>query len=347
MRIGVHFKQDPWTRHWVDYCAERRIACERLNCYSPDIIERLRGIDGLLWHFDHWLGADLLAARHILTSAEAMGLSVFPDRNTCWHFDDKIAQKYLLEALNAPLAPTHVFYDRNSAAEWLRSADFPLVAKLRRGAGSYNVRLLRTRSDAESYCRRLFGRGAHAVPDVLEDISTKLSLVHSLGDFARGLRRLPGFFRAVRHGKKTIPREKGYVLFQKFIAGNAYDTRIAVVGNRAWGFTRNVRKGDFRASGSGSIDYDLSRINPRCVQTAFDVVGAIGAQSLAFDFVQDADGRPLILEISYGYQGDAVYRCEGHWDRRMNFHQGHTWPELAIMEDLLDEIRRKQARRPL
>lgn len=41
-----------------------------------------------------------------------MGIKSCPDENTCWHFDDKIGHKYLLEAIDAPLAPSYVFYNR-------------------------------------------------------------------------------------------------------------------------------------------------------------------------------------------------------------------------------------------
>ena len=51
-------------------------------------------------------------------SVEASGKKVFPDFNTVWHFDDKVGQKYLLEALDLPLVPTWVFYDKTEALQW-------------------------------------------------------------------------------------------------------------------------------------------------------------------------------------------------------------------------------------
>ncbi|MGQ9919614.1 MAG: hypothetical protein ACUVS7_19645, partial [Bryobacteraceae bacterium] len=87
-------------------------------------------------------------------------------------------------------------------------------------------------------------------------------------------------------------REKGYVYFQDFIPGNLYDIRITVVGDRAFGFTRDVCKGDFWASGSGLLVYDRSRINLACVRMAFDVSRKIGSQNAAFDILIDPDGQP-------------------------------------------------------
>ncbi len=43
----------------------------------------------------------------------------------------------------------------------------------------------------------------------------------------------------------------------------------------------------------------------------------------------------MIGEISYAYSSSAVHACDGHWDSRGNWHEGHLWPEDAILEDLL------------
>src|SRR5690625_3021554 len=64
---------------------------------------------------------DVMAARKILFALEHAGVQVFPDFRTAWHFDDKVAQKYLLEAIGAPLVPSYVFYDKEQALTWVRA----------------------------------------------------------------------------------------------------------------------------------------------------------------------------------------------------------------------------------
>src|SRR5699024_7603805 len=83
----------------------------------------------------------------------------FPDFQTAWHFDDKVGQKYLLEAIGAPLVSSYVFYDRQNALEWIAEADFPKVFKLRRGAGSAHVKLARNKSEARKLVGRAFSGG--------------------------------------------------------------------------------------------------------------------------------------------------------------------------------------------
>ena len=62
-------------------------------------------------------------------------------------------------------------------------------------------------------------------------------------------------------------------------------TKNLIIGDRAFCFTRNTRPNDFRASGSGSIDYNIERINERCIKIAFDTVEKLTTKSLAFFFI--------------------------------------------------------------
>ena len=117
--------------------------------------------------------------------------------------------------------------------------------------------------------------------------------------------------------------------------GNQGDTRVTIIGNRAFGFLRANRPGDFRASGSGRIDHDPARVDPNCVELAFTVARRLDTQSMAFDFVLNPHGEPRILEMSYAYQAEAVYNCPGYWDEGLGWHEGHVWPQDAILEDLL------------
>ena len=139
-----------------------------------------------------------------------------------------------------------------------------------------------------------------------------------------------------------MERQKGYVYFQEFLPGNCFDTRITVIGDRAFAFRRMNRPGDFRASGSGRLRYETELIDKRCVQIAFEVTRRIGAQSLAFDFLFDESKDPRICEISYCYAASAVHDCPGYWDAKGNWYNGHVWPQDAIIEDILSEVSRKE-----
>lgn len=336
--LAIHDYHDGFSERWIAYCQEHEIHHQKVNAHDSDIIAQLKGCDGFLWHFSVNNPTDLMVARHILKAIEQIGIPVFPNTETCWHFDDKVAQKYLLEAIDAPLVPTYVFYDEDKALAWLSQTGYPVVCKLRAGAGSRNVKLLKDYRSAVQYCRAIFGKGISPVPGHFADAKTRLRNTKNFEDFLGKLRRLPKNLQRKNWVRRRSNPEKGYALFQEFIPNNLSDTRITVVGNRAWGYIRNVRKGDFRASGSGSINYDTGDINLECVKIAFRIAKVLGAQSIAFDFVIDQEGKPLLVEISYGYVAHLIHAVKGQWSEDLSWQEGHMWPQDAIIEDFLNEI---------
>lgn len=142
LKIGIHNNPGSASDKWIKYCKQNEISYKLVNCYSSDIIDQLSDCYVLMWHHHHTSFKEKLFAEKLLFSIEHAGKKVFPDFNTSWHFDDKIGQKYLLETINAPLVPAHVFYDKKLARRWAKTTSFPKVFKLRGGAGSSNVRLV-------------------------------------------------------------------------------------------------------------------------------------------------------------------------------------------------------------
>ena len=341
-RLAIHGEQGSFSDAWVSYCDKRGIAYKVIDCRDSGVISQLASVDALLWHWHYPDTCAHLMARQVLLSAEAMGKVVFPNANTCWHYDDKVGQKYLLEAVGAPLVPTYVFYDLQAALRWIEKSPFPKVFKLRTGAGSSNVRLVRTADEARTLACRAFTSGFKSVPPYRQDARKRFRSARRRGDILRVIQRLPRSLARIRELNRTIGHERGYIYFQDFIADNAFDTRITIIGNRAFAFTRNVRPGDFRASGSGDIVYDLRRIHEECVPIAFEVARKVRSQSMAFDFVLAANHEPMIVEVSYCYDPEAIYRCGGYWDDQLKWHEGHMWPQDAILIDLLNDVSRRK-----
>jgi glutathione synthase/RimK-type ligase-like ATP-grasp enzyme len=341
VEIAIHENAGGFSTRWKEHCEELGLKHRVVNCYDSDIIEQLSGADALLWHWSMSEPTALRMALDVIMAAEAMGILVFPSTPTCWHFDNKVSQKYLLEAVRAPLVGTHVFYDRNQALEWIEAASFPKVFKLSRGAGSVNVRLARTPSEARALTRQAFGKGFKAMGTYFRDVSKRVSTARKGRSVWKKLRRMPQGVAAIRRRNWEVPRERGYVYFQDFMPENTFDTRITVIGDRAFGFTRDVRPNDFRASGSGSISYDLDRVDLRCVEIAFETARKIGSQSMAFDFIFAPGGEPKIVEVSYAYLDTAVHNCEGHWDPELNWCEGRMWPQDAIFDDVVASLEKR------
>jgi glutathione synthase/RimK-type ligase-like ATP-grasp enzyme len=341
--VGIHDSAGSFSDRWLEFCEREGIRFRRVNCLATDVIEQCKDLDAILWHWSHDDAANKLVARQVITSLEAMGIHVFPNTSTCWHYDDKVAQKYLLESIGAPLIPTWVFTSQADALRWIESAVWPKVFKLRCGAGSANVRLVRSRREAVALCRQAFSHGFFAVSGYTTDLGTRLRKTKDARQFWKKLANAPRNLWRVLAMRRELPKERGYIYFQEFLPDNTEDTRITIVGDRAFGFQRANRPGDFRASGSGQISYRADRIDKRCVDVAFQVAKRLKTQSLAFDFLFDRDARPMIGEISYCYMAAAVHACEGHWDPAGKWQAGQVWPQEAILRDLLTahETRRR------
>jgi glutathione synthase/RimK-type ligase-like ATP-grasp enzyme len=340
VRLAIHHREGSYSDRWIAYCNMHAIPYKVVNCLASNIMQQLAYSEALLWNWVQGDPREQLMARHVIRAAEAMGMTVFPSTSTCWHFDDKIAQKYLLEAIGAPFVPTYVFYGLEEALRWIDQASYPKVFKLRKGAGSSNVKLVQNAREARALAKRAFLAGFPPIPHYGRDALRRYRVARGRGDIVNVIKRIPQVLARIRDVNRLLGREKGYIYFQDFIPDNDFDTRVTVIGDRAFAFTRNVRPGDFRASGSGDIVYKSHRIHQTCLEIAFEVTRKVGSQSMAFDFVLTHNKRPLILEISYSYNAEAVHSCPGHWDRKLNWLEGNMWPQDAIIMDLLNDIER-------
>ena len=332
--LAIHDSPSGFNPRWADYCTRKKIPFKLVNCYSNTIIDDLAGCSALLWHHSHSDPRDLLIARQVLSALEHTGLTVFPDFRTAWHFDDKLGQKYLFEALRIPTLPAHVFTERAQALDWASHTEYPKVFKLRHGAGSAGVRLVNSEAEASRLIKRAFGRGfaVYAPWDNLKERFYKWRL----GKY-RAIELLKAIARFVYPPQysRTLGRERGYVYFQDFAPDNESDIRVIVIGKRAFGIKRWVRPGDFRASGSGNFCYEREKIDTDCVSLAFESAKKLGSDCTAFDFVRNADGSPAIIEISYGFDQKGYDSCPGFWDIEMKWHNGEFNPQGWIVDLVL------------
>jgi len=134
---------------------------------------------------------------------------------------------------------------------------------------------------------------------------------------------------------KKQANELGYVYFQDFIPNNDFDLRIIVIGDKAFGLKRMVRENDFRASGSGSILFERESIDEQCVKLAFEINEKINAQTVAYDFVYDIDGKPLVVEISYGFSVEPYDPCPGYWSKDLRWHEASFIPQEWMVDEVL------------
>lgn len=318
---------------WIEYCKQKNIAYKLVDCFDSDIINQLADCSCLMWHYNQSSSIDIVMAKPLLFSLEQSGFKVFPDFNTAWHFDDKIGQKYLLESLQIDLVKTWVFYDTKTALSWINQTTFPKVFKLRGGAGSQNVQLVKTKSKATALVKKAFGKGFPAYDGwgSFKERFRKWRL--GKADFKEVIKGTVRLIKPPRYAQ-VMGSEINYLYFQEFIPNNDSDIRIIVIDGKAFGIKRMNRENDFRASGSGFILYEKEHIDEVFVKAAFEINKKLKAQCIAYDFVYGENNKPLLIEISYGFANAGYNDCPGYWDENMNWYEGKFNP-YGWMVDLM------------
>lgn len=334
MKIAIQIRNNSFSENWLEYCKLKNIEYKLVNVYQSDIIQQVKGCTHFLWHWSHGDAQALKFARQLIQSIEKMGIISFPSTNECWHFDDKLGQKYLLEALNAPVIPSYVFYSKDAAKKWVDTKSFPIVFKLRGGAGSANVKLVCNRKHAYKLINKSFSNGFRPINNNI-DLNITIKKIFQGKIQLLSTLKLIGRFLYKTNFEKLKGNEIGYIYFQEFIPNNSFDIRIIVIGDKAIGIKRMVRKNDFRASGSGIIAYDKDQVDMNCLKIAFEVTRKLEAICMAYDFVFNENNEPLIVEMSYAFSPRAYDNCEGYWDSDLNWYNIKITAEQLILDYIM------------
>lgn len=336
--IGIHHHQGSFSDRWIEYCEMNNIMYKIVDAYSSSLIDDCRGLDAFLCHWSNGDFVSWLVSKQIVTALEFTGIYTFPNLNTFWHYDDKIAQKYLLEAIAAPVPNTWIFYDHDRATNWvLEDAEYPIVFKLRRGAASSNVKLIQNKQEALKFCNQAFRKGFISTPSYFYDFKKKIRKQYSIDKLFEKFKNAPKNFHKSLTSRKQFNREKGYLYFQEFLPNNLYDTRVTIIGERAFAVKRSNRPNDFRASASGLLNYE--NIDLELIKIAFNVVKKAKLQSAGLDILYK-DKKPVISEVSFGFPAYMVYDSPGYWDPNLSWHEGHIRPQDAIIEDLIAKFKK-------
>ncbi len=334
--IAIHHRPGSFSDKWINYCNSNGVNYVLIDLFDNNIIERLKEkqIHAVLFHFGTGEYKTDLILKSLSYLLESNGIKVFPGVKDYWHYDDKLKQKYLFEQLDIPHVPMYAFYNKEKAREWVQDhATYPFVFKLRGGAQSSNVILVKNQRQANKLVNKMFGRGITPVRSVLKDVNTKINKHKKKKDWAGVLMRLPKTLMKNWQANNMLPHEKGYFLAQDFIGGLDRDYRVKIVDGKCTAMVRHVRKNDFRASGSGSVTYDPKAIPTEIISLSFALAKKLEMRSVAFDFVIH-NKKALLLEISYCYP---VYKKQlhGYWTEDLQYHEIPFEAENFILNSLL------------
>lgn len=160
---------------------------------------------------------------------------------------------------------TVIAYSFEDAERALEIVGLPFMSKCAAGAGSHNVRFITSRDQALKEARAAFGAGI-----------------------------------AVHYGQKQV----GYVLWQKFMPGNAYDFRVIAIGRERLILRRGNRDDRPMASGSNREapvswpDAEASEV----LDFADSFFAETGMNFCGLDIVRDMESnRWMLLESTTGW----------------------------------------------
>jgi glutathione synthase/RimK-type ligase-like ATP-grasp enzyme len=341
MKIGLLLnsinKLPPYSESFRKILSVNGIPYKILDPNSSSLLEDLKDCSHLL--FRHSQGdTDLKICETIFTFASKMyGIKCMPDFESFWQYEDKIKEYYLLKSHGFPIVDSHVFWNIEHADAFLKQTHFPIVAKLAKGAASSNVVIVKSLEEGQSINRQVFYKGVKA--GGLNNGSNLKSLRKAgLTKYGKASLRLFLIKAGIIRDKSYFPEwqiQKDAVLYQKYLPNNPFDQRITVIGKRAFGLRRFVRKNDFRASGSGNVDLDPLNIDTRCVEIAFSISNKLNFSTMAYDFIYDEDNKPNINEFGYCFADYDIEASHGYWDDKLNWHEARNWPQYYQLKDFL------------
>lgn len=334
MKVAIHHRDSGFSQYWIKYCKENKIEYRVVNAFDSDIIEQVKNYDVFMWHHHQSEYRDTIAARKILNSLEHAGTKVFPNFNTGWFFDDKVAQKYLLEAIDAPIIPSYIFYDKKKALKWAEKTTFPKVWKLKGGSSGANVLLVHSQKEAKKLIKRAFGRGFSQFNKKNYFLTRYKQYKAGKDSFIGVLKGFGRLFIKTDFAKMAC-NEKGYAYFQDFMPNNNRDNRIIVIDKKAFGVSRLVPKGDFRSGDQYGILSDKEFIDKRCVAIAHTIADKLDTQSIGIDFIFDEQNDPVIAEMGYGFIPNTYKDCPGYWDKDLNWYEEKFNPQEWMIEAIL------------
>lgn len=339
----VNGEHQSFSERWTTLALDRGMRVVPVDVYTRNCIPTIAECDAFMWRSTASAHQRLYAQRLLYAVEEGLGLPVFPSLATSWYFEDKLAQHAYFSAIGAPIPKTVVCWSRQDAERFCDATDYPFVLKLARGYQAVNVRMVRSRDDAQFYIEELFGPGV---------VSLAYRPAPHWRRLARRLRMAAEVLRGqYPHGPtRDAEVQYGHFYAQEFVPGNDWNIRVTVIGERAFVFRMFNRPGDFRASLlNGSIDWDPVKVGMDAVRLAWQISRWIGSQTAAFDIIR-RDSRPLVVELTLNYASWAVRDCPGHWrlhgdpdTSEPTWVDGSTEPADAIFEDFIEDIQRRRA----
>lgn len=233
--------------------------------------------------------------KRMMEELYAKGAKLIPDIGQARLYDDKVAQA---RAYSKWMPETVVLTSPNDAHIVLRNAVYPFISKASEGASSHNVRLIKSEAEALQEVEQVFAAG-------------------------------PGI--KLRYAK----RQRGYLLWQRFIPDNPFDVRVIAIGKERLILKRFNRDDRPMASGSGKLEA-VTSLTDGFIRSALHFADSFfeaeGTKWCGIDLVYDhVLSKWRLLESTVGWTLTGYFDCKFFPDGRKGY---------DVWEVTLDELER-------
>lgn len=220
--------------------------------------------------------------------SEILKYKVLPSLTEILIYENKRFLSFWLKANNIPHPETAIFYFKNEAFAFVKSASFPIVAKTNIGASGSGVKILKNKNEALKYIDEAFN--ISGAPKRWGPNLEKGSLIKRGLHYVFHVKEIRQKLTVYKNRKQDI--QNNFVLFQKYIA-HEFEWRVVKIGVSY--FAHKKLKHGEKASGSLLKGYD----NPPL--ELFDFVKTIcdefNFNSVSIDIFEPSTGKYLINEI--------------------------------------------------
>lgn len=268
-RVGLvqDQKVPPYWTKYERFLRNNQIPFEYYDIHRSDWLATSKQFDVIIWATTGVAPDIEEHKRKTFILEKHCGMVCFPSYETLMWNEDKIYQYEWLRMFNFPVVETFISHSYSETLEKIPQSDYPIVTKTPVGAGSLGVELIKNSRQAEIVARQAFSPAGRTTC-------------------------WPYF------------RQKDYVYFQKFQPNEGYDLRVIAVGNKVFGYYRDVPQAEFRASGMGLVR--KGALPEDAVQLAMQLIKKLDLVIASVDMLRDPTGKLHIIEVSANIQVDTA-----------------------------------------
>jgi len=160
--LGIIKQFRHYHTHYIAACRDMGVSCKVLDISGSnwiDVVENSNCDAYLIWPSSITDSLRAMFDERLKVIVDDLGKIIYPSYNELWLWENKRRVRDWLVAHDVPHPRTWIFYDYESARDFLHNTEYPLVFKTNRGYSATGVTILHKRSAALRVVKKAITRG--------------------------------------------------------------------------------------------------------------------------------------------------------------------------------------------